>query len=142
MVSNADSGAERKITDDEMAKYLGKHVGKLWKRITEYMSKNYDFEPIREKESLDATIRYRKSGKTLLTLYPKEKELTVLIILGKQEVEKFMRTRENFSPEIIDLFINTKQYHDGKWLHIRVPPFDNFDDIRELLRIKRIPSKI
>jgi hypothetical protein len=133
--------SEKEPTEDEMVKFLGKRTGNLWKKITKYVSENYNFEPIREKGSIDGTIRYKRSGKTLLTFYPKKNELTVLIIFGKQEVEKFERSKDDFSKEIVELFENTKQYHDGRWLHIRVPPFQNFEDIKKLLEIKKRPKK-
>lgn len=113
----------------------------MWKIITKYLRENYEFEPVRENDELEATIRYRRSGKTLITFYPKKEELTVLIIFGKKEVEKFENSKDEFSPEIVELFENTKQYHDGKWLHIKVPPFEDFEDIRKLLHIKRKPKK-
>jgi len=140
VVNEEDSGSGREPTDDEMVKFLGRYAGKIWKKITEYMNKNYDFEPIRENENLDATIRYRRSGKTLLTFYPKKNELTVLIILGKQDVEKFVNSKKEFTPEIIELFENTRQYHDGRWLHIKVPPFESLEDIKKLLEIKKRPK--
>ncbi|MFW9887017.1 MAG: DUF3788 domain-containing protein [Candidatus Thorarchaeota archaeon] len=128
-------------TDKAMIKFIGKQGGRMWKAITQYLSNNYDFEPVREKEELESTIRYRKSGKTLITFYPKKDELTVLIIFGKKEVEKFENSKDDFSPEIVELFENTKQYHDGKWLHIKIPPFKDFEDIKKLLHIKRRPKK-
>ncbi|MHA1926719.1 MAG: DUF3788 family protein [Candidatus Thorarchaeota archaeon] len=129
-------------TDEAMMSFLGKQGGKIWKTITTYLSENYEFEPVREKNEVDSTIRYRRSGKTLITFYPKKDELTVLIIFGKREVEKFKNSKEDFSTEIGELFENTKQYHDGRWLHIKVPPFNDFEDIRKLLHIKRSPKKL
>jgi hypothetical protein len=141
VVDNMESGPDRDPTEDEMVKFLGKQAGKLWKKIIEYVRENYDFEPIRENQNPDATIRYKRSGKTLLTFYPKKNELTVLIIFGKNEVEKFESTTNEFSPEVVDIFKNTKQFHDGRWLHIKVPPFENFEDIKKLLEIKKRPKK-
>ena len=123
------------------AKLNRKQASDMWRKITNYLNENYEYEPERSGEGLDATIRYRRSGKTLLTFYPKKGELTVLIIFGKKEVEKFEISKIEFSPEIIDLFGNTKQFHDGRWLLIKVPPFGNFDDIRKLLSIKRKPKR-
>jgi hypothetical protein len=140
MMKEVILGSEKEPTEDEMVRFLGKQAGNLWKRIVVYMSENYDFKPVREKGDLDASIRYKRSGKTLLTLYPKKGELTVLIIFGKEEVEKFARSKNEFSPEIVELFENTKQYHDGRWLHIKFPPFENLEDIKKLLSIKRKPK--
>jgi hypothetical protein len=142
VVDDMESVSDRKPTDDEMVRFLGKHAAKLWKKITEYMSENYEFAPIRENENLDAIIRYKRSGKTLLTFYPKKNELTVLIIFGKKEVDKFESSTDEFSPEIVDLFNNTRQFHDGRWLHIKVPPFENLEDIKKLLEIKKRPRKL
>lgn len=141
MAKGEVSDLDREPTEEEMVGFLGRQAGKIWKQIAHYMRENYDFEPVREKGGLDATIRYRKSGKTLLTFYPKKNEVTVLIILGKNEVEKFESSRGEFSTEIVKLFTSTKQYHDGRWLHIKVPPFDNVEDIKKLLEIKKLPKK-
>lgn len=141
MAKGEESVSDREPTEEEMVRFLGRQAGKMWKQIAHYMRENYDFEPVREKGGLDATIRYRKSGKTLLTFYPKRDEITVLIILGKDEVQKFESSRGDFSPEIVELFASTKQYHDGRWLHIKVPPFDNLEDIKKLLLMKRKPKK-
>ena len=137
-----ESVLEREPTEEEMVRFLGRRAGNMWKQIAHYMRDNYDFDPVREKVGLDSTIRYRKSGKTLLTFYPKNNELTVLIIFGKQEVEKFTSSKNEFSPNILKLFENTKQYHDGRWLHIKVPPFENLEDIKKLLRIKKQPKQV
>jgi hypothetical protein len=141
VVFDMESSSHMRPTDDEMVKFLGRKSGSVWKKISMYMIENYDFKPIRENESLDATIRYKRSGKTLLTFYPKKNELTILIIFGKKEVDKFESIASEFSQEIVDLFHNTKQFHDGKWLHIKVPPFENLEDIRKLLEIKKRPKK-
>ncbi|MFX1330090.1 MAG: DUF3788 domain-containing protein [Promethearchaeota archaeon] len=128
-------------TDEAMVKFLGKQGGRMWKAITQYLGNNYEFEPVRENDELESTIRYRKSNKTLITFYPKKDELTVLIIFGKKEVEKFENSKDEFSSEIVELFENTKQYHDGRWLHIKVPPIEDIEDIKKLLHIKRKPKK-
>jgi len=51
-----------------------------------------------------------------------------------------MNMKVEFSQKMIDIFDNTKQYHDGRWMHIKVPPFGNLDDIKKLLSIKRKPK--
>jgi len=142
VVKEKESEIDTEPTEDEMNEFLGKQAGLMWKQITNYVDENYEFEPVREREGLDATIRYRRSGKTLLTFYPKRNELTVLIIFGKKEVEKFENSRSEFSSELIDIFMNTKQYHDGRWLHVRIPPFRHFEDIKKLLMIKKKPREV
>ncbi|MFX1369228.1 MAG: DUF3788 family protein, partial [Promethearchaeota archaeon] len=72
---------------------------------------------------------------------PKKNELTILVIFGKKEVEKFENSKDEFGSEIVEIFKGTKQYHDGRWMHIKVPPFTNLEDIKKLLHIKRRPKK-
>ncbi len=141
MAKEKTSDLGKKPSEDELYRFLGKQAGDMWRKITDYLNENYEFEPERDGEGLEATIRYRRSGKTLLTFYPKNGELTVLIIFGKKEVVKFESSETEFSSEIVDLFVNTKQYHDGKWLHIKVPPFTKFEDIKKLLSIKKRPKR-
>lgn len=136
---DAELKKESEPTEEEMLEFLGKQAGDMWKRIKSYVNENYEFEPVREKETLDGTIRYKRSGKTLLTFYPKKNELTVLIIFGKHEVEKFESLKANFNSETVNIFKNTKQYHDGRWLHFKIPPFNHFEDIQKLLAIKKKP---
>ncbi|TFG29839.1 DUF3788 family protein [Candidatus Thorarchaeota archaeon] len=140
VVKEKESDISREPTDDEILEFLGNKAGKMWMRIKKYIDENYEFEPIRENKDLDATIRYKRSGKTLLTFYPKKNELTVLIIFGKNEVQKFEQLKNDFSSETVDIFMNTKQYHDGRWLHFKIPPFNQFDDIQTLLAIKKQPA--
>lgn len=136
-----DRNAERLPPIDDMMSFLGNKAGRMWRDITGYLSTNYEFEPVRAGNGTDSTIRYRRGGKTLITFYPKKGELTVLIIFGKKEVEEFEKSREEFSREIVTLFDESKQYHDGKWLHIKVPPFNDFEEIKNLLHIKKRPKK-
>jgi hypothetical protein len=135
--------AEEYPAEKEMVEFLGKKAGSFWKSLTKYLATNYDHVPTKKPDSdrLEGTVRYRKSGKTLVTFYPKKGELTVLIILGKKEVEKFEAAKNEFSPDIIELFENTKQYHDGRWLHIKIPGPGNLEDIQRLLHLKRKPRK-
>ncbi|TFG28325.1 DUF3788 family protein [Candidatus Thorarchaeota archaeon] len=128
-------------SEEEIYKFLGKQAGNMWRKIANYLNENYEFEPVRSGEGLDATIRYRRSGKTLLTFYPKKGELTILIIFGKKEVENFKNSKAEFSSEMVDIFVNTKQYHDGRWLHIKTPPFNKFEDVKKLLTIKKKPKR-
>ena len=134
---------DKEPSEEEILRYIGKKASKAWAEIKDYLAENYDFTPEISfwGEKYGWTIRYRKSGKTLTALYPEEGGFTIQIILGKKEVEKFQASRDEFSPEIRDLFDVTKQLHDGRWLWISQPEMGNMDDIKGLLEIKRKPKK-
>jgi hypothetical protein len=87
------------------------------------------------------TIRYRKSGKTLCSLFPELGAFSVLIVLGKKEVEKALAMADEFGANTRVILEGTEQLHDGRWLWIRVLNVDDAEDIKRLLRAKRKPQE-
>ena len=123
---------------------LGKSI-EAFEKIVEYIRTSYDMEEVftiydRRKDGKNE-LKFRKSGKTLVTFYIKEKLFTVLIIFGKNEREKFEIEQGKYSEYIIDCYTNTKTYHDGKWIFIDVKSKKYINDIIELLNIKKKPNK-
>jgi hypothetical protein len=129
----------KKPSDRDFEKRVGKKV-KLWRELRAYISKHYDHEPVLSvgKKEYDWTVRYRKSGRTLVTLMPEENALWVLVVLGKDEVEKTKNAKLNTF--VKNVFTNAKQYHDGKWLFIRPRNKQDIESIKTLLTIKRKPK--
>ena len=130
-------------TEEEMLDFMGKKASAKWTKLREFLTENYDIIPetIFYGKQYGWTIRYRKSGKTLCSLFPENGGFTVQIVLGKKEVEKFEEMIKEWSPKIRDLFDNTKQLHDGRWLWIDQPEVGNMRDLARLLKIKRRPKK-
>ena len=127
-------------------KFIIDNIGKnssLWIELQKYLSDNYDFtrETIFYGKKYGWTIRYRKSGKTLCSLFPEVGAFTILIVLGKKEVEKVYSEIDKLNPEVKDVFEKTEQLHDGKWLWIRVLNEDDLESIRLLLNTKRKPKR-
>ena len=130
---------ERKPTERQMLRLLGKKAT-LWSGLREYLANHYpECIPVftLEGKNKEYTIRYRKSGKTLVTLYPASKSLTVLVVLGKKEVAKVEACESKLSKKIRDLFRNTNQLHDGRWLWIRPSSKADLESIKILLNAKR-----
>ena len=67
--------------------------------------------------------------------------MKVLIILGKNEREKFETSRKDFSEYIKNFYDNTRQYHDGKWLYLDIINNTVIADIERLLFIKKKPNR-
>ena len=86
-------------------------------------------------------VRYRKGGKTLVTLTPEKGATRILIVLGREESEKAFLMRNELSPKIYELIENTRQLHDGRWLWIRLFQAEDAEDVEKLLPIKRKPKK-
>jgi len=135
-------GRDHEPTEKEILDYIGTNATKLWNELHEFLAENYDFQPELSYwgDNYGWTMRYRRSGKTLVAFYPENGGFTVQVILGKKEVEKFQNMRDELSSDIIKLFDETKQLHDGRWLWIAQPGTGTTDDIKKLIQLKRRPK--
>jgi hypothetical protein len=133
---------EHKPSEKEIFDYLGGKAREAWVDIVSFLSTYYDFSPELDYGGTKYgwSIRYRKSGKSLCTLYPEEGAFTILIVLGKKEVEQFEERIGEFSMKSVELFKSAKQFHDGRWLWIRILDTSDTEDIRRLLIMKRKPK--
>ncbi|MCL2837869.1 MAG: DUF3788 domain-containing protein [Oscillospiraceae bacterium] len=86
-------------------------------------------------------LRFRRGGKTLITLCLREGYFIACVVLGKDEREKFDEQRESFGEAICKEYDEAKTYHDGKWLGFDIRNESLIDDIVRLLHIKRKPNR-
>jgi hypothetical protein len=129
-------------TWDSMEKRVGTRSN-LWRKINKYIRDNYDHLPeiTYFTKSLGWTIRYRRNGKTLCYLFPERNSFSALIILGKNEVEKVEARRNDLNPKTLDIFNNTEQLHDGRWLWIKEVEMNDFASFKVLLTAKKKPKE-
>lgn len=129
-------------TKEEISSLLGSDCEKMYSRLHDYLMENYSFEPVWAKGGKygKACVRYRRGGKTLCTLYLRERQLGVWIILGGNERAKFEENAALFSEEIREKYRTTETYHDGKWLFFDVEDDSLFDQLVLLLSIKKKPA--
>jgi hypothetical protein len=137
MMDGTHAPIEREIED-----FIGEPARGAWVNLTRFLKENYDIEPemiFDKKHGWD--VRYRKSGKTLVTLTPEKGAVRILVVLGREESEKALSMRNELSPKMFKLIEDAKQLHDGRWLWIRLFQTGDVQDIEKLLPIKRKPKK-
>ena len=79
-------------------------------------------------------LRFRKSGKALVSLYPTGRSFTIQIILGAAETRKARGLRLGKHVErIID---EAHPYPEGRWLFIPVTSVRDIKDVERLLMLK------
>ncbi len=134
---------EHEPTEEEIQAYIGKQASKAWQITKRLIEDSYGIPPetIFYGKKYGWTVRYRKSGKTLCSLFPEKGAFTVLIVLGGKEAEKALTIRDELSPRVNEILGTTEQLHDGRWLWIRVSKDTDIDDVKKLLYIKRRPNK-
>ena len=125
-------------TEDELREWIGKGAV-LWCDLREYVESHYDHAPKLDfgGKKYGWSILYRKSGKTLVTLFPERGGFTALVVLGKKEVAKTETCKKELSKKVRELFENTGQLHDGRWLWIRPTSKADIESIKILLNAKR-----
>lgn len=124
-------------------KLIGQDKAVLWNDLTASIDSLYEMDKTWDKGFRDwlYEYKYRRGGKTLCTLYIKENNANILIIFGKAEREKFEMQRNAFSEQILELYDSTETYHDGKWLWIPIDERLSYDEILDMLKIKRRPNR-
>ncbi len=134
---------EKVPTEEELNQLMEEDVFKTWRAINNFIMDNYDMDMLWDNGGKTGVfeLKYRKSGKTFCALYPREKGMRVLIILGKNEREKFETSRKDFSEYINNFYDDTRQYHDGKWLYLDIINNPVIADIERLLFIKKKPNR-
>jgi len=86
-------------------------------------------------------LKFRRGGKTILTIYIRENNFEFLVIYGKAEREKFEARRSAFPQKIQDIYDNSKTYHDGKWMLIPIADLETLEAVKELILIKKNPTR-
>lgn len=86
-------------------------------------------------------LKFRRSGKTVLTIYIRDDHFDFLVIFGKAERGKFELERNTFPQKICDIYDNSTTYHDGKWMRISVFDLDTLEAVKRLIMIKRKPNR-
>lgn len=140
MTPTAFMDREHEPSRAEIADALGA-VASLWESLTAYVVSRYDVEPTYGAPSkrYGWDVKYRKGGRTLLSLTPDEGRFTALVVLGGAEARA---ARElDLGEHVRAVFEDAEQLHDGRWLHILVESERDVQDIQVLLALKRRPRR-
>ena len=113
----------------------------LWERLLQFIETNYQMpgELSFGGKKYGWNLWYRKSGKSLVTLYPQEKSFVAQVVLGKDQVEKALEL--SLGDIAGRMLRETPQLHDGKWLFIPITEERNVQDVEQLLLVKRRPVR-
>lgn len=130
--------------EDIMKKFIEeKNVVELWNKLISFTENNYRLDKHIKYggKNYGWEIHYKYGKKTIISIHPERKAFTVLFTFGREELESFNNVKDQVSKATIDLINNTRQYHDGKWIWLRVFDNDQLNDVLILLNIKKKPNK-
>jgi hypothetical protein len=112
-----------------------------WEKLIRFIEENYQMpgEMNYGGSKYGWNLWYRKSGKSLVSLYPQQGHFIAQVVLGKDQVEKAMVL--SLGEKVGKMLRETPQFHDGKWLFIPVDTDRDVEDIQQLFLLKKRPLK-
>ena len=122
---------------------IGQSLFVVWQKLCSAIDKRYEMERLWNTggKSWDYEYKYRRGGKTLCCLYTKSNCIGFMIVLGRDERERFEDIRDSLSNAVCRQYDESKTYHDGKWIMFEPTNTAEFDDYMKLLAIKRKPNR-
>jgi hypothetical protein len=83
-------------------------------------------------------IKFKKSGKTLCTIYLREGYFTVMIVVGRKEKEAVQAILPDCADRLQEVYERTKEGNGQRWLMIDLDDSGKlYDDIFRLINIRR-----
>ncbi len=127
-----------KPSDEEIERALGP-AKPLWLALHAYIREQYDFsqEIIFFAKNYGWAVRYKKSGRTMCYAFPECESFSLLIVLGKDEAQRVDVQKQLLNQQVRDIFDQTEQLHDGKWLWIRVMEESDLASVQYILGAKQ-----
>ena len=112
-----------------------------WQSLVDFIAVQYQIPPDLNfgGKNYGWNLWYRKSGKTLVSLFPQQDGFVAQVILGKDQVEKALAL--DLGENVGCVLRETPQLHDGRWLFILVKTARDVQDVEQLLQLKRRPLK-
>jgi hypothetical protein len=116
---------------------------RLWEDLTHFLTETYPEIPPELSyggKKYGWNLWYRKSGKSLLSLFPNEGYYVAQVVLGNAQVEQALQLE--LGEAVGSLLRETPQFHDGRWLFIPVRTERDAEDVKQLLQVKRRPKRV
>lgn len=128
----------------ELRKFISsKKAIKAFDSLLKFLDDNYNFEQqiVFGGKKFGVMVRYRKNGKTLVSIFPEKDAFSVVLVYGKKEVILFEANREAFGSFMTDIFDNTPQLHDGRWMLITLSDDSQLPELEKMIMIKKLIKK-
>lgn len=82
-------------------------------------------------------VKFKKSGKSLCTIYPRELFFTVLIVVGKKEKEAVETQLPQCSSRLQEIYSQTKEGNGQRWLMIDLEDEDAlYEEVFWLMKLR------
>ncbi len=133
-------------SDEDMINWIGQPIADAWIALRRFLEHTYLIVPIFNAggKRYGWNLQYRSGRRPLCEMYPEQGAFTVLVILGKVELDQAMDSVEILGSTVPRALAESPRFHDGCWMYIRVSDaltcHQDVQDIEALIAIKRKPA--
>jgi len=83
-------------------------------------------------------VKFKKAGKSLCTIYPRELYVTVMVVVGRKEAPLVEAVLSECTPELQAIYHQTKEGNGQRWLMVDLEDSGGiYQDLLRLLQIRR-----
>ena len=83
-------------------------------------------------------VKFKKAGRTLCTIYPRENYFTVMVVVGEKEKASVEEILPKCTVELQDIYHQTREGNGQRWLMIDLEVKDDlYHDLLQLIQIRR-----
>ena len=130
-------GNSHQPTDKNIQEFINND---LWSVLNTYLQETYNIMPKIVYSSCSMqkgwNVKYKKSGKSLCTLYPMQGYYIALVVIGNRELDEAELLLPLCGEYIQTLFRQTAAGYGGKWLMIDVRSVEILDDVKKLIALR------
>ena len=108
-----------------------------WDALEDHLAETYGIEGsfhFMYGERYGWALRFRRSGRLVLAMYPNQGHLTVQIILGRAQVAA--ATAMRLPARVSKVLTAAKDYPEGRWLFIPLRSVRSAKELRSLIALK------
>lgn len=129
-----------KPTIDEISDYIG---NPLFDELYEYLNSEYKaictIEYSKDVWLRGWNVKFKKAGKSLCVVYPKDKYITVLVVVGNKERDRVQSLLPQLTQDMQKVYNETKEGMGQRWLMIDLNSNDElYQDTLKLIQIRRV----
>jgi hypothetical protein len=147
MVNERLIDKQHQPSDDEMLQVIGPALAGAWSELRRFLVETYQVEPVLQcgGPKYGWNVQHRKGSRPLCEMYPEHGSFTAMVVLGGKEMQQAMDHIDSFGALVRGYLQNTKMFHDGAWLYMRVcdpaTAQQDVQDIEQLVLLKKKPPQ-
>jgi len=113
--------------------------------LCDYLELLYQIKPIFEYSRCSMqqgwNVKYKKSGRSLCTLYPMQGYFIALIVIGEREQLETELAMPTFTEYFQQLYRETKVGMGQRWLMVSIKDEEVLEDVKACISIRRRSKK-